>query len=106
MSEVSRDLADACRECWGQGGRNVRGGPGACERCGRLGPGTPRGFRWLAVQSVPPVTFAHVADAMAAAAFASDPPAGLDTLHLVSLPGGQVEAVAVGETGPHWLIRR
>lgn len=24
-----------CRECWGLGGAEVRGGPGPCERCGR-----------------------------------------------------------------------
>lgn len=29
----------ACRECWGEGGDQVRGGPGRCARCGREGPG-------------------------------------------------------------------
>lgn len=35
MSEPAGALV--CRECCGEGGRDVRGGPGACDRCGRYG---------------------------------------------------------------------
>lgn len=44
VSQFNQDLVglggpQVCRECYGFGGRDTRGGPGPCERCHRIGKG-------------------------------------------------------------------
>lgn len=71
------------------------------------------GYRWDEERPVPPVRFSSMADALAAAAFASEMPAGVDTLHLVTLHGAPTEGViwevvAGGalDGGTRWLVSR
>jgi len=63
-------------------------------------------YRWSEDRPEPAVDFRHVADALAAAAFAADLPAGFDTLHILHRPDGSCEVSAAGYGGAYWLIRR
>lgn len=95
-----------CESCHGEGGRLERGGPGDCLRCGRFG-GRTRVYRWSPDAPNPLTEFPNVADALAAAAFATDLPAGCDTLHLHYRSDGAVSVVASSYYGePCWLVPR
>lgn len=66
-----------------------------------------RGYRWVGQAAEPLTVFASPADALAAAAFASDLPLGCDTLHLVHRAADAVEVIAATSHGePRWLHRR